>query len=89
MAPLLKPNAIAIKMANSLINNSHWLELIHLAIQILNILDIHQEAKPGSIEAVVPPGRDVRFSKSRGAIEAKREDWAATHEIHKLDADGP
>ena len=76
-------------MANSLINNSYWLELIDLTIQILDILDIHQEAKPGSIEAIVPPGRDVRFSKSRGAIQAKREDWAATHEMYKLDVDGP
>lgn len=42
-----------------------------------------------SVEAVVPPGRDVRIAKGRGAIQAKREDWAAAHEIHKLDADGP
>ncbi|EEB83051.1 conserved hypothetical protein [Roseobacter sp. GAI101] len=42
-----------------------------------------------SIEAVVPPGRDVRIAKGQGALEAKREDWAATHEIYKLDADGP
>jgi hypothetical protein len=42
-----------------------------------------------SVEAVVPPGRDVRIAKGRGPIQAKREDWAAAHEIHKLDADGP
>ena len=42
-----------------------------------------------SVEAVVPPGRDVRIAKGRGPITAKREDWAATHEIHKLEADGP
>jgi hypothetical protein len=42
-----------------------------------------------SVEAVVPPGRDVRIAKGRGAIKAKREDWVATHVIHKLDADGP
>jgi hypothetical protein len=28
-----------------------------------------------SVEAVVPPGRDVRIAKGRGAIKAKREDW--------------
>ncbi len=42
-----------------------------------------------SVEAVVPPGRDVRIAKGRSAIKGKREDWAATHEIHKLQADGP
>ncbi len=42
-----------------------------------------------SVEAVVPPGRDVRIAKGRDAIKAKRESWAATHEIHRLDADGP
>lgn len=42
-----------------------------------------------SVEAVVPPGRDVRIAKGKGAIAAKREDWAATHDIHKLAADGP
>ena len=42
-----------------------------------------------SVEAVVPPGRDVRIASGRDAIKAKREDWAATHEIHRLDADGP
>ncbi len=42
-----------------------------------------------SVEAVVPPGRDVRIAKGRGAITAKREDWLANHDIHKLDADGP
>ena len=42
-----------------------------------------------SVEAVVPPGRDVRITKGSGAIKAKREDWIATHEIQRLDADGP
>lgn len=42
-----------------------------------------------SVEAVVPPGRDVRIAKGRDPIAAKREDWAATHEIHSLEADGP
>ena len=42
-----------------------------------------------SVEAVVPPDRDVRIAKGRDAIRAKREDWTATHEIHKLEADGP
>ncbi len=42
-----------------------------------------------SIEAVAPPGRDLRIAKGRDAIKAKREDWAATHDIHELDADGP
>ncbi|MEI4262850.1 nuclear transport factor 2 family protein [Roseovarius sp. D0-M9] len=42
-----------------------------------------------SVEAVVPPNRDVRIAKGRGAIKAKRTDWASSHEIHKLDADGP
>ena len=42
-----------------------------------------------SVEAVVPPGRDVRIARGRGAIKGKREDWVATHDIHKLDADGP
>ncbi len=42
-----------------------------------------------SVEAVVPPGRLERIAKGRGAIRAKREDWAATHDIHELEADGP
>ncbi len=42
-----------------------------------------------SVEAVVPPGRDVRIAKGRGAIKAKRSDWMATHDIQTLDADGP
>ena len=42
-----------------------------------------------SVEAVVPPDRDMRIAKGRSAIEAKREDWAATHEIHRFGADGP
>lgn len=42
-----------------------------------------------SVEAVIPPGRDVRIVRGRDAIKAKREDWLATHEIHWLEADGP
>ncbi len=42
-----------------------------------------------SVEAVVPPNRDVRVTSGRGAIQAKREDWLKTHEIQKLDVDGP
>lgn len=42
-----------------------------------------------SVEAVVPPGRDVRIAKGRVVIKAKRKNWAATHDIHKLEADGP
>lgn len=42
-----------------------------------------------SVEAVVPPGRHERIAKGRGAIRAKREDWVATHDIQRLDADGP
>jgi ketosteroid isomerase-like protein len=55
---------------------------------IAHVAELYSE-NAESIEAVVPPGRDVRIAKGRGAIEAKREDWAATYEIHKLDADGP
>ena len=54
---------------------------------IANVAELYSE-NAESIEAVVPPGHDVRIAKGRGAIEAKREDWAATHGIHKLDADG-
>ena len=42
-----------------------------------------------SVEAVVPPGRDVRIAKGREAIKAKRQDWVASHEIHSLGAEGP
>ena len=42
-----------------------------------------------SVEAVIPPGRDVRIAKGRDAIKAKRSDWVNTHDILKLDADGP
>ncbi|WP_195821350.1 nuclear transport factor 2 family protein [Roseobacter sp. MH60115] len=55
---------------------------------ISHVEDIYAE-NAESIEAVVPPGRDVRIAKGRGAIKAKREDWLAKHEIHKLDVDGP
>ncbi|MCK8463684.1 nuclear transport factor 2 family protein [Aliiroseovarius sp. S1339] len=55
---------------------------------IVHVDDIYAE-NAESVEAVVPPGRDERIAKGRGAIKAKRESWAATHTIHKLDADGP
>ena len=42
-----------------------------------------------SVEAVVPPGRDVRIAKGQSAIKAKRADWASTHDIQRLEADGP
>ncbi|WP_135502605.1 nuclear transport factor 2 family protein [Roseovarius aestuariivivens] len=42
-----------------------------------------------SVEAVNPPGRDIRIAKGRDTIKTKRESWAATHDIHKLEADGP
>ncbi|WP_170381630.1 nuclear transport factor 2 family protein [Ruegeria atlantica] len=42
-----------------------------------------------SIEAVVPPVRQFRITKSRDAIKGKREDWLASHEILELDVDGP
>ncbi|WP_171174900.1 nuclear transport factor 2 family protein [Ruegeria sp. HKCCD8929] len=53
-----------------------------------NVDEIYAE-NAESVEAVVPPGRDVRIAKGRVAIRGKREDWAATHEIHTLNADGP
>ena len=55
---------------------------------LAHIDEIYAESAE-SIEAVVPPGRDQRIAKGRGAIRGKREDWLATHEIHKLEADGP
>lgn len=55
---------------------------------IAHVDDIYAE-NAESVEAVVPPGRDVRIVSGRGAIKAKREDWVATHDIQKLDADGP
>ena len=42
-----------------------------------------------SVEAVNPPGRDVRIAKGKAAIKAKRQNWAKAHEILRLDADGP
>ena len=42
-----------------------------------------------SVEAVVPPNRDVRVASGREAIRAKREDWLKTHEIQSLDVEGP
>ena len=42
-----------------------------------------------SVEAVVPPGRDVRIAKGLQAILGKREDWESMHEIQMLSADGP
>lgn len=55
---------------------------------IAHVEEIYAE-KAESVEAVTPPGRDVRIAKGREAIKAKREDWNAAHEIHKLEADGP
>ncbi|MRU16050.1 nuclear transport factor 2 family protein [Roseovarius sp. A21] len=55
---------------------------------IAHVDDIYDE-NAQSVEAVIPPGRDVRIAKGRAAIKAKRESWAATHDIHKLEADGP
>ena len=55
---------------------------------IAHVEEIYSE-NAESVEAVIPPGRDVRIAKGRGAIKAKREDWAATHDILKLEADGP
>jgi ketosteroid isomerase-like protein len=55
---------------------------------IAHVDDLYAE-NAQSVEAVVPPGRDVRIAKGKAAIKAKREDWAATHEIHKLEAHGP
>ena len=55
---------------------------------IAHVDEIYAESAE-SVEAVVPPGRDVRIAKGRDAIKAKREDWVATHDIHTLDADGP
>ena len=50
--------------------------------------DLYSETAE-SIEAVIPPGRDVRIAKGRDAIKAKRQFWASTHEIHSLNAHGP
>ncbi|MCC1491461.1 nuclear transport factor 2 family protein [Cognatishimia sp. F0-27] len=55
---------------------------------IAHVDDIYAESAE-SVEAVVPPGRDLRIAKGSGAIKAKRETWAAAHEIEALDADGP
>ncbi len=55
----------------------------------LSHVDEIYDERAESIEAVVPPGRDVRIAKGCGAIQAKREDWIATHTLHTLSADGP
>jgi len=55
---------------------------------IVHVDDIYAESAE-SVEAVVPPGRDVRIAKGRSAIKAKRADWVAAHDILKLEADGP
>ncbi|QJF51833.1 nuclear transport factor 2 family protein [Roseobacter ponti] len=55
---------------------------------IANVHDMYAETAE-SVEAVVPPGRYVRVASGRDAIKAKREDWLAGHEIHRLEADGP
>lgn len=55
---------------------------------IASIDELYAESAQ-SIEAVVPPNRDVRIASGRGAIQAKREDWLKSHEILGLEADGP
>ena len=55
---------------------------------IAHIDEIYAE-NAESVEAVIPPERDLRIAKGRGAINAKREDWVSTHDIHKLETDGP
>lgn len=55
---------------------------------IAHVKEIYAD-RAESVEAVVPPGRDVRIAKGRDAITAKREDWAAAHDIQRLDVDGP
>lgn len=55
---------------------------------IAHVNEIYAE-NAESIEAVAPPGRDVRIAKHRDSIKAKRADWVATHDIHSLEADGP
>ncbi len=47
----------------------------------------HENAQ--SVEAVIPPGRDSRVTKGKVAIKGKREDWARTHTINTIEADGP
>lgn len=55
----------------------------------LDHIDAAYAENAHSVEAVTPPTRDVRITKGRDAIKAKREDWLALYELHKLDADGP
>ncbi|KIN78143.1 nuclear transport factor 2 family protein [Sulfitobacter mediterraneus] len=55
---------------------------------IEHVDDIYAE-NAESVEAVVPPGRDVRIAKGRDAIKGKREHWVATHDIQTFEADGP
>ncbi|MBD3663887.1 SnoaL-like domain-containing protein [Sulfitobacter aestuariivivens] len=55
---------------------------------IAHVDDIYAE-NAQSVEAVVPPGRDVRITKGRDAIKTKREDWQALHDLHTLEVDGP
>lgn len=55
---------------------------------IAHVSDLYTE-NAESVEAVIPPGRNVRIAKGRAAIQTKREVWAAAHEIQRLDADGP
>ncbi len=65
-----------------------FVEAMHDRRGIDHVDEIYAEYAQ-SVEAVVPPGRDVRIAKGRGAIKAKRIDWVAGHDIHKLEADGP
>lgn len=55
---------------------------------IAHVAELYSE-NAESVEAVVPPGRELRIAKGRIAIQAKREVWAAAHKIQKLVADGP
>ena len=55
---------------------------------IVHIDDVYAE-NAESIEAVVLPNREFRIVNGRDAIKAKRQDWVATHDILKLEANGP
>jgi ketosteroid isomerase-like protein len=52
-------------------------------------VDAAYAEKAESVEAVTPPVRDIRITKGREAIKAKRADWQALFELHSLEADGP
>ena len=65
-----------------------FVQAMHDRRGIAHVDEIYAEDAE-SIEAVTPPGRDVRIAKRRDAIKAKRIDWVASHEIRRLEADGP